>query len=53
MRGNQNLQLLSDRGDNSHPTPGDRGSTMRVSGEFMEFGSSFVRVIWHSFSHPQ
>jgi len=29
------------------------GSTMRVSGEFMEFGSSLVRVIWHSFSHPQ
>src|ERR1700730_2720041 len=26
------------------------GSTVRVCGEFMEFGSSLVRVIWHSLS---
>ena len=24
------------------------GGTVRVRGEFMEFGSSLVRVIWHS-----
>ena len=28
------------------------GSTVRVCGEFMEFGSSLVRVIWHSVSIP-
>jgi hypothetical protein len=26
------------------------GSTVRVCGEFVEFGSSLVRVIWHSVS---
>jgi hypothetical protein len=25
------------------------GSTMRVCGEFVEIGSSLVRVIWHGF----
>jgi hypothetical protein len=30
-----------------------RGSTVRVCGEFMEFGSSLVRVIWHSASPPR
>jgi hypothetical protein len=29
------------------------GGTMSVCGEFMEFGSSLVRVIWHSVSQPQ
>ena len=28
------------------------GSTVRVCGEFVEFGSSLVRVIWQSVSHP-
>jgi hypothetical protein len=28
------------------------GSTVRVCGEFVEFGSSLVRLIWHSVSHP-
>jgi|SRR5579864_6069209 len=28
------------------------GSSMRVRGEFMEFGSSLVRIIWHSVSIP-
>jgi hypothetical protein len=27
-------------------------SSVRVCGEFMEFGSSLVRVIWHSVSIP-
>jgi hypothetical protein len=27
-------------------------STVRVCGEFVEFGSSLVRIIWHSVSHP-
>ena len=26
-------------------------STMRVCGQFVEFGSSLMRVIWHSFPH--
>jgi hypothetical protein len=29
------------------------GSTVRVCGEFMELGSSLVRVIWHSVSYPR
>jgi hypothetical protein len=29
------------------------GSTVRVCGEFVELGSSYVRVIWHSVSHPR
>jgi hypothetical protein len=29
------------------------GSTVRVCGEFVEFGSPLVRVIWHSASHPR
>jgi hypothetical protein len=28
------------------------GSTVRVCGEFVVFGSSLVRLIWHSVSHP-
>jgi hypothetical protein len=28
------------------------GSTVRVCGEFVGFGSSLVRLIWHSLSHP-
>jgi hypothetical protein len=28
------------------------GSTVRVCGEFVELGSSLVRLIWHSVSHP-
>ena len=28
------------------------GSTVRVCGEFVELGSSLVRIIWHSVSHP-
>ena len=28
------------------------GSTVRVRGEFVVFGSSLVRLIWHSVSHP-
>jgi len=27
------------------------GSTVRVCGEFVELGSSLVRVIWHSATH--
>ena len=27
------------------------GSTVRVCGEFVEFRSSLVRVIWHSYPH--
>jgi hypothetical protein len=30
-----------------------RGSTVRVCGEFVVLGSSSVRVIWHSVSHPR
>ena len=29
------------------------GSTVHVCGEFVEFGSSLVRVLWHSVFHPQ
>jgi hypothetical protein len=29
------------------------GSTVRVCGEFVELGSSLVRVIWHNVSHPR
>lgn len=29
-----------------------RGSSVRVCGEFVELGSSLVRLIWHSVSHP-
>ena len=29
------------------------GSTVGVCGEFVEFGSSLVRVIWHCFSHSR
>ncbi len=29
-----------------------RGDAVRVCGEFVEFGSSLMRVIWHSVSHP-
>ena len=29
------------------------GSAMRVAGEFVEFGSSLVRVLWHSVFHPR
>ena len=29
------------------------GSTARVCGEFVEFGSSLARVIWQSVSHPR
>jgi hypothetical protein len=28
------------------------GGTVRVCGEFVELGSSLVRLIWHSVSHP-
>jgi hypothetical protein len=28
------------------------GSTVRLCGEFVEFGSFFVRVNWHSVSNP-
>jgi hypothetical protein len=28
------------------------GSTVRVCGEFVELGSSLVRLIWHSVSKP-
>jgi hypothetical protein len=28
------------------------GSSVRVCGEFMEFGSSLVQVLWHSVSIP-
>ena len=28
------------------------GSTVRACGEFVELGSSLVRLIWHSVSHP-
>ena len=28
------------------------GSTVRACGEFVVFGSSLVRLIWHSVSHP-
>ena len=28
------------------------GSTVRVGSEFVELGSSLVRVIWHNASHP-
>lgn len=28
------------------------GSTVGVCGEFVVFGSSLVRLIWHSVSHP-
>ena len=27
-------------------------SSVRVSGKFVKFGSSLVRVIWHSNPHP-
>jgi hypothetical protein len=30
----------------------DGGSAMRVRGEFVEFGSSLVRVRWHGASPP-
>jgi hypothetical protein len=29
------------------------GSTVHVCGEFVEFGSSLVRVLWHSVFHPR
>jgi len=29
------------------------GSTVRVCGKFVVLGSSSVRVIWHSVSHPR
>ena len=29
------------------------GSTVRVCGLLVEFGSSLVRVLWHSVFHPQ
>jgi hypothetical protein len=29
------------------------GSTVRMGGEFVEFRSSLVRVIWHSVFHPR
>jgi hypothetical protein len=29
------------------------GSTVGVCGEFVEFGSSLVRVIWHRVCHPR
>jgi hypothetical protein len=29
------------------------GGTVRVCGKFVELGSSLVRVIWHSVSHPR
>ena len=29
------------------------GGAMRVCGEFVEFGSSLVRVLWHSVFHPR
>ena len=29
------------------------GRTVRVCGEFVEFSSSLVRVIWHSTAHPR
>ncbi|MCU1317875.1 MAG: hypothetical protein JWN63_3197 [Candidatus Acidoferrum typicum] len=29
------------------------GGTVRVCGKFVELGSSLMRVIWHSVSHPQ
>jgi hypothetical protein len=30
-----------------------RSNAVCVCGEFVEFGSSLVRVIWHGVSHPQ
>jgi hypothetical protein len=29
------------------------GSTVHVCGEFVEFSSSLVRVLWHSIFHPR
>jgi len=29
------------------------GGTVRVCGEFVELGSSLVRVIWHSAAYPR
>jgi hypothetical protein len=29
------------------------GGAVRVCGEFVEFGSSYVRLSWHSVSHPR